>query len=226
MRIAIVVPAYNEEEGICATIDRLSRVSTRLKDKNQIVIVNDGSTDRTVELVKKKRVRLIDYKKNSGKGAALKKAIKKINAGIIVTTDADCTYEVEKIPEMIKILKKDNCDIVVGSRFTGEIRGGMTELVWSGNKIFSLMVRMLTGVNTTDASSGLRVFRKKAVQDLGIKATGLDYEVEMTTRANKKGLKIVEVPIVYEKRAGKSKLKPITDGWRFFKAIIRSYLET
>lgn len=226
MRIAIVVPAYNEEEGISATISRLKRVSTRLEDKNQIVIVNDGSTDKTVETVKKiGRTQLIDYKKNSGKGAALKKALTEIGADIVATTDADCTYEVEKIPYMVDVLKNENADIVVGSRFIGEIRGGMTALNWVGNTIFSLMVRLLTGVNTTDASSGLRVFKKKAVQDLNIQARGLDYEIEMTVKANKKRLKVVEVPIVYEKRVGRSKLNPILDGWRFFKAIIRAYLE-
>jgi dolichol-phosphate mannosyltransferase len=225
MKVSILVPAYNEEEGINETIDRLQKVRKNIKIKNELIIVNDGSSDKTAELVRKKKVKLIDYKKNSGKGSALKKAIKRINADIIATTDADCTYEVEKIPEMIDILIKENCDLVVGSRFIGKIKGGMSRLNWIGNIIFSNMVYLLTGIKTTDASSGLRVFKKKSIENLRINAKGLDFEIEMTTRANMKKLKVVEVPIVYEKRVGVSKLHPIVDGWRFFKAMIIAYLE-
>jgi dolichol-phosphate mannosyltransferase len=101
----------------------------------------------------------------------------------------------------------------------------MTPLNWVGNKIFSLLIQVLTNVPTTDASSGLRVFKKKSIDLLDIQANGLDYEIEMTVKANKRKLKIIEIPITYEKRAGKSKLNPLKDGWRFFKAILRAYLE-
>lgn len=221
MKVALVTPAYNEEEGIGETIERLKKISKKIKEETNVIVVNDGSTDRTVKKAKPYRIKVIDYKKNSGKGAALKKAFKQINADIIAVTDADCTYEVEKIPDMIELLKENNADMVVGSRFLGTIKGGMSRFNWVGNILFSGIVTLITGVKTSDVSSGLRVFRRDAINSLGIQANGLDYEVEMTVRANKKRLKVIEVPIKYNKRVGTSKLNPIRDGWRFLTSIFR-----
>lgn len=220
MKVCVLIPAYNEEQGIKTTLERVKKVVNKMKNTD-FVVVNDGSTDKTAEIVKKMKIKLIDNRMNKGKGIALKNALEKLEYDVFVTTDADCTYEVEKIPDMVKILEKEGADMVVGSRFLGRIEGGMPRLNWLGNMGFSWLVSALTLSRVTDASSGLRAFRSK-VKELNIRATGLDFEVELTTLAGKNGWKVVEVPITYTERKGKSKLKPIKDGWRFLKAILRA----
>ncbi len=236
--ISVIVPAYNEEKGIRKTVERVKRV--RFPEKAEIIVVDDGSSDNTyAEANKIKNVRIIRHAKNMGKAAALETGFKAAKSDVVATIDADCTYPPEAIPKMLKLIRSGG-DMVLGSRFFNKKRGlniiigaayrAAASLVgvrsgdytnFYGNALFSLLITALTGKKITDGSTGLRVFRKKIMGKIKVRSRGLDWEVEMTTRALRAGCAVMEVPIEYYPRVGKTKLRPIKDGVRFLVGIVR-----
>ncbi|MFH0889604.1 MAG: glycosyltransferase family 2 protein [Candidatus Aenigmatarchaeota archaeon] len=236
--ISIIVPAYNEEKGIRKTVERVKKV--RFPEKAEIIVVDDGSADNTYGEAKKiRKIRIIRHKKNMGKAAALKTGFNAAKGDVVATIDADCTYPPEDIPEMLKLVRSGE-DMILGSRFFNRKRGlntiagaayralaslaGMRSSDYSnfyGNAFFSSLISALAGKKITDGSTGLRVFRKKILDKIRIKSSGLDWEVEMTTRVLRAGYNVREIPIEYYPRVGKTKLRPIKDGIRFLVGIMR-----
>lgn len=217
MSVSIVIPAYNEEKAIGKVLSQVSSIKIR----KEVIVVDDGSTDRTSEMARKAGgSRLIRHDVNMGKANALRTGIKNASYDKIVTLDADCTYPVELVPELIKELE-NGADLVIGSRFSGMERE-MPALNSFGNKLFTFIIMLLTRRRVSDSSSGMRAFRKGLWDTLGIKARNLEGEVEMTTRSLRKGLKVSEVPIPYMERVGDSKLSPSKDGFRFLMSILRA----
>lgn len=218
MKISIIIPAYNEEEAIEDTIKRVKN----LKLKNfEIIVVDDGSIDNTYSLAKKfSGIKLIRHKRNMGKTQALKTGFSHASGDLLTTVDADLTYPIEEIPTLVKVLEKNNSAMVIGSRFM-KYKPSMSKVNAFGNKLFALMVSILSFKKITDPSSGLRIFKKDIWENLHVKSHGLDWEIEMTTQILRKGLKVMEYPIKYSERVGKSKLHPIKDGIKFFFAILR-----
>lgn len=221
MSIIVLIPAYNEEDGIGPTIRRTVTMLEKLGVRGELLVIDDGSIDDTLRITESMDVPVISMEHNMGKGAALKKAIHSIRTPVIATVDADGSYPVERIPDMLHVMVTTPADMVIGSRFLGTIQGGMPFLNKLGNIWFSWLISVLTGVKVTDASSGLRVFKRELVEHLNVQADGLDFEVELTTRAVYNKYSVVEVPITYAERIGQSKLKPMKDGWKFFKGILR-----
>lgn len=184
----------------------------------EILVVNDGSIDSTLNIVKKIRgIRVLSHKKNKGKAEALKTGFKNSRGNILITIDADCTYPPESIPDLVKEMNK--YDMVVGSRF---MKGFVKGFSWHrnlANIAGARVISILFGEKITDVTSGLRAF-KKELTNLPITAKGLEFEVEFTTRVIKKGYKYGEVAIPFEERAGRSKLKFVRDCFKFlFKAL-------
>ncbi len=218
MGVSIVIPAYNEEKAIAKVLDQVGRLGM----KKEIIVVDDGSTDRTGKIARKVRgVKVLGHRKNRGKANAIRTGIKNASFDRIVTLDADCTYPVSHVPRLLKEL--ESSDLVIGSRFLGKDRD-MPGLNSFGNKMFSLMITLLTRKKIVDSSSGMRAFRKSLWDSLDIKARNLELEVEMTTKSLRRGLKVSEVPIPYYERVGKSNLSPLREGFRFFVAILRASL--
>jgi len=218
MGVSIVIPAYNEEKAISSVLSQ----TRALKLEKEIIVVDDGSTDLTWEIARKARgVRVLRHRGNRGKANALRTGIDEASFENIVTLDADCTYPASLIPRMLKELERN--DLVIGSRFMGKNRD-MPVLNSLGNRMFSLMITILTRRRVADSSSGMRAFRKGLWNSLGMRSRNLEGEVEMTTRCLRRGLRVSEVPITYRERVGKSKLSPVRDGFRFLVAIIRTGL--
>lgn len=237
--ISVIVPAYNEEKGIRKTVERVKKV--KFNEKSEIIVVDDGSQDRTyAEARKIKGIRILKHGKNKGKAAALHTGFNAAKGDIIATIDADCTYPPEPLPKMLKLIQDGGADVVLGSRFYHKKRGlsiisGAAKKILStvagaksedhtnfyGNAIFSSLITVLTGKHVTDGSTGLRVFREKILSGMRIKSHGLDWEVEMTTRSLRAGLNVIEVPISYYPRVGRTKLKILKDGFRFLIGIVR-----
>jgi glycosyltransferase involved in cell wall biosynthesis len=217
MKKTIVIPAYNEEEGITEVIQRCKKVC---KPGDEVIVVDDGSKDRTAQVAKKLHgVKVISYKKNKGKAGALKTGFRAAKNDIIVTIDADCTYPPERIPDLVKEL--DNADLVIGTRFR---RDWPSDMPWHrvmANKVGALVTSVILGRKVTDVTTGLRAFRKKLINGINIKAKGLDFEAEFTAKAITKGYRYKEVRIKAEEREGASTLHFFKDMWRFFKAVLR-----
>jgi|GEM_PF-697018 len=216
VRYTVVIPAYNEEGGIVQTIEDVKNATN---EEFEILVVDDGSEDKTYDLATACGVRVVRHEVNKGKATALETGIENATGDIIVTIDADCTYEAEAISRLIKIIE-DGADLAIGSRFLGKPRG-MTLLNKIGNKIFSSLITLFTKQKITDAQSGLRAFKKALFYRLAVKAKGLDWETEITARAVKEGYVVREIPIKYTERIGKSKLRPFADGYRMLKAVFR-----
>lgn len=232
-RISLVVPAYNEEKAIVLVIEEA------LPYVDEIVVVDDGSKDRTFAVAKDyidkfkkknsgyKTIKLVRHEKNSGKVMALCSGVKNSSGDIVVFIDADFTYPAAAIPEMIKAIE-NGADLVLGSRLkSNETSAKMHLLNKIGNNVFSFITSYISCANVSDPTTGLRAFRKNTFEKLHVCAKSLEYEVKMSVRAAKLGYKIVEVPIVLRERIGKSKLNPFADGLKMLFALMQiTYSET
>ncbi len=216
---SIIIPAYNEEEGLEETVKR----TVKNNPESEIILVDDGSNDNTWKIMKKmsknKKIRIYSHKKNKGKAHALRTGY--INAGknIIATIDADRTYRPEDIPKLVEEFKKENYDLLVGSRFMEGIPENASITRSIANMTGSALASIILRRKVTDLTSGLRVMNKK-VGSIEVKAHNLEYEAEITSRVISKGLKYGESPIKVEKREGESKLNFIKNCYLFIKAII------
>lgn len=222
MKTSLIIPAYNEEKGLPLVIeDYLDKV-------DEIIVVDDGSTDRTFEVAKKYAkkydVKIYKHETNKGKVAALRTGVEHATGEIIIFTDADYTYPAKYVPDFVKEIEK-GADLVLGSRLKN-IKN-MPFLNRIGNRIFSLLATYIGCINITDSQTGYRAFKRDMFDKLNVNAKGLEFETKMTVRAAKQGYKIVEIPIEYRERVGKSKLRPIRDGIKMFFALCSvAYSET
>jgi len=220
MKLSIIIPAYNEENSIKEIIVRTKKIVPHA----EIIVVDDGSTDKTGAIAKKTGVKVISYEPNRGKIFALKTGYEKASGETIATIDSDCSYPPEELPKLINAL--GNADMVVGSRFAKGFAQGLPWFRNLANILGALAVSVLVFQRVTDATSGMRVFKKELTK-LPIEKKispkgGLEYEVMFTTRAIRAGYKYKEVPIKFEERRGKSKLKFFRDMLRFFLAALRA----
>ncbi len=219
MSIAILLPTLNEEEGIGGMIDKVREVS---KGEWNVYVVDSGSTDKTVEIAKARKANLIHLEKR-GKGIAVKKAFSAISEDFLVLIDADMSYSPEDINWVLGQLKA--CDVVLGSRFRGHIeKGAISGMNIFGNSALTAMANALYGKSVSDVCTGMWGFTKKAYKSMEIDAPHFELEVNFFTQAAKLGLKLCEVPISYQKRAGTSKLG-IGDGFKIGTYLITHKLK-
>ncbi|OGQ83840.1 MAG: hypothetical protein A3F90_13545 [Deltaproteobacteria bacterium RIFCSPLOWO2_12_FULL_60_19] len=222
--LSIVIPALNEEASIGAVIARLEKTKEEIfrsgvVSQVEIIVVDDGSSDRTTEIVRSyPGVRLIQHGVNLGYGAALKTGFRHARGEYIGFLDADGTYPAEFLPQLLQHLIDDQADVVVGSRLMGS-SSAMPFIRYMGNWVFALLLRWLAERKVTDLASGMRVFRKSVLHALSPLPDGLDLTPAMSTRALHEGLRILEVSIPYAERVGRSKLSVIRDGLRFLATI-------
>lgn len=224
MSLSIIVPVYNEEKNIKKTIYKIDSVLKKSDLKNyEIIIVDDGSTDHTNQTLKQSNINfnLIEHERNMGYGASIKSGIIKSKYNVIAITDADCTYPVEKIPEMYKQIK--DYDMVVGSR-TGKIV--KIPFIRKPAKWFiGKLANYLAGFKIPDINSGLRIFKKEHVlRFFKILPNGFSFTTTITLAMLTNDMQIKYIPINYMKRKGKSKIRPIRDTLNFIQLIIRTVM--
>jgi len=221
--LSVVIPAYNEEDGIAAIVERVLAIRPHLAavgvDDLECIVVDDGSTDGTAAIVQGygDQVRLI-RQQNRGYGGALKTGFSVARGDLIGFLDADSTYPPERFPDMCR-LALDGADIVIGSRMAGE-HSEMPLVRRIGNTIFAMMLSLVSGVRISDSASGQRVLRRSVLPMIYPLPNTLDFTPAMSTRALHEGVKIVEMPIPYKERSGRSKLSVVRDGLRFTRSIV------
>lgn len=226
-QLSVVIPAYNEEGGIAEILDRVLSIKPRLEAVGiagpEVIVVDDGSRDRTPDIVRSyDNVRLIRHQKNRGYGGALKTGFANAEGNLLSFLDADGTYPPEHFPDLCgEILA--GADMVVGSRMAGA-KSEMPKTRRLGNLIFAHLVSIIGNRKVTDSASGMRVFRREALERMYPLPDGLNFTPVMSTRAIHEGLKMVEVPIPYSERVGRSKLSVVKDGIRFLNSIVLTAL--
>ena len=224
VKFSIIIPVYNEGEGVKDTIEDLKDFleKSELKALYEIIIVDDGSTDGTSEILNKiSGIRLIKHKKNKGYGAAIKTGVKNSENDYICIKDADGTYPKEAIKDLLSFMPE--YDMAVGARRGETIK---SQSLRNFAKFFLiLLVKILTGIKVPDLNSGLRVFKKNLFNEyehLFPEGFSLTTTITVCSIASDRSVKYL--PIDYYPRKGSSKIHPITDTYNFFIIILRTVL--
>ncbi|MFX1519244.1 MAG: glycosyltransferase family 2 protein [Promethearchaeota archaeon] len=222
LKVVVTIPAYNEEETIANVIEGCKKYA------NEILVIDDGSTDRTREIAQSAGVKMIVHKTNRGLSETIQdgfRAALDIGADIIVNIDADGQYLPEEIPKLIDPIIRDEADFVLGSRFAGHIE----EMPWIkrfGNKLFTRVVRALTNTEISDGQTGFRAFNQAAAMASIDLAGRYTYTQEQIIRLIEEGFRVAEVPIYFAKRiSGTSRLivSPLGYGAKAFAVTLRTY---
>jgi len=220
---SIIIPAYNEEESIIKVLQDLTSTMKNIPHEYEIIVVNDGSTDRTGELVRQSGldIRLIEHAVNRGYGSSLIAAIRHSRFDNIIIMDADGTYPVEEITKLIK--ESEGCEMVVGARV-----GQNTHIPIIRKPVKYLLTKFaeyMTGEKIPDLNSGLRVLKKEVVLKFAsLLPKGFSFTATLTIAMLKNNYTIKFVPISYYKRTGDSKFRPIQDTLNFLQLIIRTIM--
>ncbi len=221
--LSIVIPAYNEENGIAEIANRVLAVKEDLAKAGvtltELLVVDDGSRDRTAEVASKiAGVTLIRHPKNKGYGGALKTGFNAAKGDLIGFLDADGTYPPEYFPQLCQAAMKGT-DLVIGSRMAGA-ESKMPPMRRIGNIFFAGLLSVITNQRVTDSASGMRVFKREKLEQMYPLPNGLNLTPVMSTRAIHEGISIAEVAIPYSERVGRSKLSVIHDGRVFLESMI------
>jgi len=218
--ISIVIPAYNEEEGIGGVIEGI----TTLGIEGEIIVVDDGSEDNTADIVREYQgVRLIRHDLRRGYGAAIKTGIRHARGEIILVIDADGTYPHHHIPALISGIVEEDYDMVVGARVSGDVHIPM--LRRPAKWLLRRLAEYLSGTRIPDLNSGMRAMRRAVMEDFfHILPEGFSFTTTITLAMLTNGYRIKYMPVDYYKRGGRSKIRPIQDTFNFIQLIIRTVL--
>lgn len=224
MKVSIIIPCFNERQ----TIEQIVTAVRAAPIPNvEVIIVDDCSTDGTVEVLKEKLTtiadRIIYQPKNRGKGAALRAGFAVVTGDVILIQDADLEYNPVDYPILLEPILSGNADVVFGSRFMGG-RPHRVFYFWHmvGNRFLTLLSNMFTNLNLTDVETCYKAFRASLVKDLDLRENGFGFEVEVTAKLAKARCRIYEVGISYGGRTyAEGKKVNWKDGVRAVYAIVR-----
>jgi len=206
MKISIVIPVYNEVGTIEEILSQVIRAKLPKGTKKEIIVVDDGSTDGTVAILKKKfhnpgKIKLFLHKKNRGKGAAIRTGFKKARGDVFLIQDADLEYDPSYYQKLLEPIIRGKAEVVYGSRLKnlkfklwGRNKTPLP-LHYLGNKFLTGITNFLYGGKITDMETGYKIFTKKALKGIKIKANSFDFEPEITAKILKRDIPIKETLI-------------------------------
>ncbi len=194
MKLTIVIPVYNEEKTILEVIQRVKDL--KLGIEKEIIVVDDGSKDNSYKLAKTMNgIILLKHKKNLGKGAGFKTALKQSTGEIIIIQDADMELDPIEISKVIKPILDGKSEVVYGSRNLHNPGKDRSPLFYFGGYFLTKIVNFLYGTKLTDEPCGYKAFKTKTIKQIKIKANRFEWEPEVTAKLSKKNIKIIEVPV-------------------------------
>jgi glycosyltransferase involved in cell wall biosynthesis len=213
VRTTVVLPAYNEGAALPHVLDELGEYLDR---SYEVLVIDDGSTDDTADVAGRYPVRLVQHVTNRGKGVAIRTGIAEAQGENVVIMDADATYPVPAIKEMVELL--DDHDLVRGVRESEPESMPFVNRI--GNWLFNKLLALSHGLEGADQLTGLYAMRRSEAVKLGTEARGFDIETEIGIKAKARGLREAEIPISYLPRVGEKKLSPWKDGLRILGRVI------
>ncbi len=226
MLLSIIIPVYNEELTIGNIIDRIKAAVQQIGLKYEIIVVDDHSYDRSLEIAQKHKGRILTLKQHLGKGYALRAGFAKAKGDIIVTIDSDGSHRPEELREVLTPVLDDKADLVIGSRYLNHKRVATRRLNAFGVRIFNFLIQLLTGTANTDSQSGYRAMKREVLEKQKLKSGEYEIESEMLVKTAKEGFRVTEVPISFEQRTyGRSGVDPLVDGSKILLSIVLAYLK-
>ena len=203
LKKTIIIPCFNEIKTIKILLDR---VKNNISSEDNIIIVDDGSTDGTTDFLKTiedKSIEIIFHKNNLGKGKAIQTALDKNLSDLIIIQDADLEYNPKDYNLLLKPFLETDADIVYGSRFIGTNDYVRVHLFWHylANKILTFICNIFTNLNMSDMETGYKSFKKEAIKSIKLNEKSFGIEPEITIKLAKKKFKFYEVPISYAGRS-------------------------
>ena len=219
IKTSIIVPVFNEE-GVVEKV--MADIKKYINQECEIIVVNDGSTDRTKDLLERTPdIKVINHSKNCGYGAALKSGIRKSQGEYILIIDADGSYPVKSIPELISQI--GDYDMVVGARTKPQNQIPISRK--PTKYLLNKLANYLTGTKIPDLNSGLRMIKRDPLnQFFRLLPDGFSFTTTITLAFLTNGYQVKYIPIDYYKREGKSKIRPVRDTLNFFQLIIKTIL--
>ena len=224
-KLSVAIPVYNERATIQEIIRRVRAVPLR----KEIVIVDDGSTDGTRDVLRalegEPDLRIVYHKCNAGKGAALRTAFRHVTGDVVVIQDADLEYDPREYPRLIQPIVDGRADVVYGSRFVGD--AVRVHLFWHrmANGLLTLLSNIFTNLNLTDMETGYKVFRRGVLEEIELREKRFGVEPELTAKIARRKLRIYEMPISYAGRDyAEGKKIGLKDALKAFYCIFRYWL--
>ncbi len=200
LKVSILIPAYNEERSIGDVLEKLERLPF---EQREFIVVDDGSTDRTAEIVAQwavshPSVRLLQQSRNQGKTAAIARAIEASTGDILIVQDADLEYDPAEIPDVVAPIQSGVADVVYGSRFLVKRAARVLYFYhYLANKGLTFLSNVLTNRNMSDIETCYKAFRAEVIRPLRLTSTGFGMEIEITAMICKTKCRTYEVPISY-----------------------------
>lgn len=227
--LSVIIPALNEEIGITEILDQVLKTRDSLKtigvDGLEVIVVDDGSKDNTALIVQRMPdVRLVRHASNRGYGAAIKTGFGQAKGELLAFLDADSTYPPDYLIQLCEVALQNNADVVIGSRRSGADTG-MPVVRRLGNFFWSILLSLIGSEKVRDPASGMRVLWRRCLPRIYPLPDGLNFTPVMSTRSLHEELNVVEIPITYRERSGRSKLSVVRDGMRFLLTIVSTALQ-
>jgi glycosyltransferase involved in cell wall biosynthesis len=224
MKLSIIIPCFNEAETIREVLKRVERIEIPEKE---IIVVDDGSTDETREILLEPAfsggMKIIFHEKNLGKGAALNTGFTVATGDVLVVQDADFEYDPNELPVLLAKISEEGADVVYGSRFYfGTPESSISYWHVTANRFLTGLSNLFTGLRLTDMETCYKMFRKEVIDSMKIEEKRFGFEPEITAKIGRRGYRIREVPISYRGRTGKQGKKI---GWKDGVSAIRAIVK-
>ncbi len=218
--VTIMIPVYNEEGSVRDTIKRALQCLEQLSMPGEVIVINDGSSDGTPELLAAHDgIRLITHDQNRGYGASLKSGIRQARYGLVAIVDADGSYPIDELPELIR--QCEHVDMVVGARTAPNAKHSKLRML--PKYFLRRFAEWLSRNHIPDLNSGMRVFRKSVAERfIRLYPDGFSFTTTITLAMLTNRYRVRFVPIDYYFRVGRSKIRPIADTLKFFQLILRT----
>lgn len=230
LKLTVLIPCYNEEKTIEQVVFNLINSIKQTTIESEILIINDGSKDKTIDKITNLinnsiiPIKVINHSQNAGKGASIQSALNEATGDIIAIQDADLEYDPRDIPKMLKLIMENKADVVYGSRFRGsEAHRVLFFFHTLGNKFLTFLSNVLTQLNLTDMETGYKMFRSSVLKQINLKEKRFGFEPEVTAKISRiKNIRIYEIGISYYGRTyAEGKKINWKDGLRALLCIVR-----